>query len=81
VDVHGDGQQVRDFLFVSDVVGSVLAALAIEDNAIWNVASSEATSIIDLGTAMAAAGRRVAGRDRLWVAIGTVLQRMVWYPQ
>jgi len=58
VDVHGDGQQVRDFILVSDVVGAVLAALAIEDNVIWNVASGEATSIIGLARAMAA----VAGR-------------------
>ena len=58
VDVHGDGQQVRDFILVSDVVGAVLAALATERDVIWNVASGEATSIIELAAAMA----EVAGR-------------------
>jgi UDP-glucose 4-epimerase len=58
LEVHGDGRQVRDFVFVSDVVAAVLAALAIEDNVIWNVASGEATSVIDLARAMAT----VAGR-------------------
>jgi UDP-glucose 4-epimerase len=65
LDVHGDGQQLRDFVSVSDLVGAVLAALAIEDNAIWNVASGEATSITDLAGAMAAvAGRPIEVRYR-----------------
>jgi UDP-glucose 4-epimerase len=56
--VHGDGRQVRDFVYVSDVVDAVLAALAIEDSVVWNVASGKATRIVDLATAMAT----VAGR-------------------
>jgi len=65
LDVHGDGQQIRDFVFVADVVDAVLAALAIEDKVIWNVASGEATSIINLATAMATvAGRPLEVRYR-----------------
>ncbi len=58
LEIHGSGQQVRDFVHVSDVVKAVLAALAIEDDAIWNVASGQATSVTDLAEAMAAAARR-----------------------
>jgi CheY-like chemotaxis protein len=58
LDVHGDGRQVRDFVYVSGVVDAVLAGLAIEDSVVWNVASGEATRIVDLATAMAT----VAGR-------------------
>ncbi len=63
LDVHGDGRQLRDFVYVSDVVGAVLAAVAVEDNVTWNVASGEATSIIGLARAMATvAGRPVEMR-------------------
>jgi len=58
LEIHGDGRQVRDFVHVSDVVSAVLAALATEVNVLWNVASGEATSVIDLAQAMA----EVAGR-------------------
>jgi UDP-glucose 4-epimerase len=58
LDVHGDGRQLRDFVYVSDVVGAVLAALAIEDDVTWNVASGEATSIIGLARAMATVADR-----------------------
>ena len=54
LDIHGSGQQVRDFVYVSDVVAAVLVALASEGNVIWNVASGQATSIIALVEEMAA---------------------------
>jgi UDP-glucose 4-epimerase len=54
LDIHGSGRQVRDFVHVSDVVAAVLVALTSEGNAIWNVASGQATSIIALAEEMAA---------------------------
>jgi UDP-glucose 4-epimerase len=90
LDVHGDGRQVRDFVYVSDVVGAVLAALAIEDSVVWNVASGEATRIVDLATAMATvAGRPVEVRhgprrsgdvDRSLLSTATLRATRLWGP-
>lgn len=63
VEIHGGGQQVRDFVHVSDVARAVLVALQTEANVTWNVASGEATRIIDLAEEMAALlGRPLASR-------------------
>ena len=52
--VHGDGRQTRDFIHVSDVTSAVVAALSVEDDVLWNVASGEATTILELAQRMAA---------------------------
>jgi UDP-glucose 4-epimerase len=90
LEIHGSGQQVRDFIHVSDVVGAVLAALATEGDVIWNVASGEATSIIELAEAMAAAGgrplkvrhrpRRVGDVHRSLLSPATLLATGRWRP-
>lgn len=54
LEIHCGGEQVRDFVYVMDVAAAVAAALSIQRDAIWNVASGEATRIIDLASAMAA---------------------------
>jgi UDP-glucose 4-epimerase len=36
--VNGDGEQVRDFVYVADVAAAVRAALSWHDSGIWNVA-------------------------------------------
>ena len=54
LEIHCGGEQVRDFVYVSDVAAAVAAALSIQLDAIWNVASGEATRIIDLASTMAA---------------------------
>lgn len=52
VTVHGDGQQVRDFIHVSDVVAHVGAAMqhleATPGNAVLNVCTGRGTSVLDL---------------------------------
>ncbi len=53
LEIHGNGRQMRDFIHVSDVVSAVLAALAVEGDVIWNVASGEATAVLDLAEMMA----------------------------
>jgi len=55
LEIHGDGTQVRDFVHVSDVASAVVLALLTQEDVIWNVASGEATSVIDLARAMAEA--------------------------
>jgi len=47
IDVHGDGRQVRDFVFVGDVVQFLVAAMEHADTAptVYNVCTGRATSI------------------------------------
>jgi len=45
VEIHGDGRQVRDFLYVSDLVDAVKLAVSYSANVIWNVGSGTATTI------------------------------------
>lgn len=55
--VHGDGQQLRDFVYVSDVVTHLRAAMRHlgrgPDNAVLNVCTGRATSVLDLATTLA----------------------------
>ena len=72
------------------MVGAVLAALAIEHNVIWNVASGEATSITDLARAMAAVAtrpievrygpRRSGDVDRSLLSIAALRATGLWGP-
>jgi UDP-glucose 4-epimerase len=56
--VFGDGAQERDYVYVGDVVRAVLAALAADAPAVYNVGTGRATSVLDLY----AACRQAAGR-------------------
>ena len=46
--VNGDGEQVRDFVFVADVAAAVRSALTWDSSGIWNVASGVETTVNDL---------------------------------
>lgn len=46
--VNGDGEQLRDFVYVADVAAAVRAALSWHDSGIWNVASGAETTVNDL---------------------------------
>lgn len=50
IDIHGDGGQMRDFIFVKDVVRHLLAAMdkASADSRVFNVCTGKGTSILDL---------------------------------
>ncbi len=48
LEVHGDGRQRRDFVYVDDVANAVQLALSWPSNVIWNVASGHSTSILEL---------------------------------
>jgi UDP-glucose 4-epimerase len=52
--IHGTGQQVRDFVHVSDVVSATLAAAACEEDAVWNVASGRPITVLGLAEEIAA---------------------------
>jgi UDP-glucose 4-epimerase len=46
--IFGDGEQVRDFVFVGDVVAALLAAASAPTPGIYNVGSGMATSVLEL---------------------------------
>jgi len=43
--INGDGEQVRDFVYVADVAAAVRSALVWECSGIWNVASGAETTV------------------------------------
>ncbi|HEX2114843.1 MAG TPA: NAD-dependent epimerase/dehydratase family protein, partial [Alphaproteobacteria bacterium] len=61
IDIHGDGSQIRDFIFVKDVVRHLLAAMskATADNHVFNVCTGQGTSIMALAQAIG----RALGRE------------------
>ncbi|MHB8646486.1 MAG: NAD-dependent epimerase/dehydratase family protein [Thermomicrobiales bacterium] len=46
--INGDGEQVRDFVYVADVAAAVRAALSWNCTGIWNIASGADTTVNDL---------------------------------
>jgi UDP-glucose 4-epimerase len=47
-EIFGDGSQMRDFVFVGDVVQALLAAAAAPEGGVYNVGTGMATSVLDL---------------------------------
>jgi len=47
-EIFGDGSQTRDFVYVGDVVGALLAAAASPASGIFNVGSGIATTVLEL---------------------------------
>lgn len=45
--VHGDGTQVRDFVYVDDIVQAVVCALENTEDVAWNVSSGRATTVLE----------------------------------
>jgi UDP-glucose 4-epimerase len=48
VEIFGDGNQTRDFVFVGDVVAALLASAAVFEGGIYNVGSGVETSVLEL---------------------------------
>jgi UDP-glucose 4-epimerase len=67
IDVFGDGGQTRDFIFVSDVVTALLAAMrqSATGASVFNVCTGIPTSVLDLAATIAElAGVRVVARHK-----------------
>lgn len=63
--IHGDGRQVRDFIYVGDVAAAHLQATARGAGGIYNIGTGRAISIRGALSADAA-GNRCGGRARPW---------------
>jgi UDP-glucose 4-epimerase len=91
VEVNGDGQQTRDFVYVHDVVDAVVAALNASTSATVNIGTERAVSVLELYAALSA----IAGYSKPPVfvaprpgdirhsrlAIGKARQELGWSPQ
>jgi len=66
--IYGDGEQTRDFIYVSDAVKAVVAALRSKVSGVYNVGSGTPTKILDLAYAVL----RVAGAENLRPRFGGV---------
>lgn len=53
ITIHGDGEQVRDFVYVADVAAAAVAALSHDASGIWNVSSGADTTINALAQSVA----------------------------
>jgi UDP-glucose 4-epimerase len=53
--IFGDGEQTRDYVFVSDVAGAFLTADRAGDGGPYNVGTGRETSVLELGRMIAAA--------------------------
>lgn len=60
ISIHGDGEQTRDFIYVTDVVNFLCAGmnLKIKSPELFNVCTGHATSINELAAAIADAAQR-----------------------
>lgn len=91
VAIHGDGEQVRDFVHVDDVVRAVAAMLESGRNGMWNVAGGRGVSVNTLLALVEAAAERSVMRRQSSprqgdvrtssLAIGTIEQDLGWRPQ
>ena len=52
--IHGDGHQVRDFVYVADVADAARAAITLPDSGLWNIASGTETTVNALAQTIAA---------------------------
>jgi UDP-glucose 4-epimerase len=90
--IHGDGTQMRDFVYIDDVVAALVTAATAEDinRLVINVGSGQATSISQLVREIAAAtGRephtlymrqRSGGVSRLVADIRLAQEKLGWTP-
>jgi UDP-glucose 4-epimerase len=55
ISVYGDGQQVRDYVYVTDVAEAINLALGLENSDVFTIGSGSSVSVLDLHAAVVAA--------------------------
>lgn len=88
--IHGDGRQVRDFVYVGDVVDAAVLGISTPENVIWNVCSGIATTVSDAARMIAAeigrdpvieyAPRRAGDIDKSLLSPARILATNAWGP-
>ena len=88
--IHGDGRQVRDFVYVGDVVDAAVLGISTPGDVIWNVCSGIATTIRDAARMIAAeagrdpviayAPRRAGDIDKSLLSPARILATNAWRP-
>lgn len=88
--IHGDGRQVRDFVYVGDVVDAAVLGIATPESVIWNVCSGVATMVSDAAQLIAAeigrdpvieyAPRRAGDIDKSLLSPARILATNAWGP-
>jgi UDP-glucose 4-epimerase len=88
--VHGDGEQVRDFLYIDDCVAATLAALDAHENLILNIGSGRPTSVNEVVTALREvvpspievnkSPPRHGEIGRFWCSIDRARAALLWQP-
>jgi len=58
--IYGDGCQTRDYVYVTDVVRAMVAALELDGGGVFNIGSGVETSVLELYEAV----RRTTGTER-----------------
>ena len=58
--INGDGQQLRDYVFIDDVVAAVLALASSDVQGAFNLGTGRTTSLLDLVETLEGATRRTA---------------------
>jgi UDP-glucose 4-epimerase len=89
--INGDGEQVRDFVYVADVAAAVRSALSWDRSGVWNIASGADTTITDLAamvgqalgvTPITAYGPARAGDVRFSrLSIEKIVRQGLWRPE
>ncbi len=94
--IYGDGKQVRDFIYVSDVVAANLKATETRQQGVYNVSSGKVTSVNELYESLAKAWHEGAGNpapeaehadtrpgEVLWSEVSTdkVRHDLAWQPE
>ena len=89
--VHGDGEQVRDFLYIDDCVAATLAALDASQDMILNIGSGRATSVNEIVDALRGVSEksfevkhmppRHGEIGRFWCSIEHTSKALGWKPE
>jgi UDP-glucose 4-epimerase len=90
IEIHGDGRQERDFVYVSDVVDAVVLAMETPADVTWNVCSGIATTVTDaarmIGSeigcdpGIVSAPRRAGDIDKSLLSPALILATNAWGP-
>jgi UDP-glucose 4-epimerase len=90
IELHGDGRQVRDFVYVDDIVDAVVLAAETQSDVIWNVCSGVATPVSEVARIIGAEigcdpvverkPRRAGDIDKSLLSPARILATNAWGP-